>query len=357
MGNIFGKTPEEQTDVITEALDKKTFDMLTNYKYYTKEEKQNIYNMSTCKLQKDYVNLVFEGGGIKGLAYCGAVKFLEEQNIMKNIKNYAGSSAGAIIACLLSLGYNSDEIKNLMESTDFSAFIDDSKFMPKNLYNLIENMGIASGNTFENWIETCIKNKTGNPDYTFKNLYDDKGIILITTGTNLNRGITIYFHKDSFPNMPIKTAVRISMSIPFLFEPCKYTMLDIDDLYVDGGCLDNFPLHLFDGKYPGDPQAILNLVEPNPKTLGLKLTTSDEKNNLQVEKRQNINGIKDLIENLLSTFMTSNERHLMRPSYWLRTISISVPDIPITQFTIDDKIKQSLNNSGYDCAKSFFENK
>lgn len=43
-----------------------------------------------------FENLVFEGGGVKGLAFCGALKILEQKGIMANVKRLAGSSAGAI---------------------------------------------------------------------------------------------------------------------------------------------------------------------------------------------------------------------------------------------------------------------
>lgn len=355
MGTFFAKVIPVQTDYTNDEQDKKTLEMLTQYHYYTQEQINNMATLKQCRATLDYTNLIFEGGGVKGLAYAGAIKYLEEINLLSKIKNFGGSSAGAIIACLLALGYNSEELKNIMEDTDFGSFIDDSIFITENIYKLIENFGIASGNVFENFIEKYIKNKTGNPNYTFKNLYDDKQITLVTTGTNLNRQMTVYFHKDSFPNMPIKRAVRISMSVPGLFEPVKCALFDIDDLYIDGGCTDNYPLHIFDGKYIGDPQAALNLVDPNPKTLGFKLVTSDEENNMIVQKRQNIKNIKDVLSNLINTFMTNNERKLMSPSYFFRTICIDVPNIPLTKFSIDNATKNTMNMNGYNCTKKFFE--
>lgn len=45
-----------------------------------------------------YKNLVLEGGGIRGLAYPGALQVLEGKGVLKNINRVAGTSAGAIIA-------------------------------------------------------------------------------------------------------------------------------------------------------------------------------------------------------------------------------------------------------------------
>ncbi len=58
----------------------------------------------------EFENLVFEGGGVKGLAFCGALEVLEEKDVMKNIKRLVGSSAGAITAGLLACGYTADGI-------------------------------------------------------------------------------------------------------------------------------------------------------------------------------------------------------------------------------------------------------
>lgn len=54
--------------------------------------------------------LVFSGGGIKGLAYVGAIKALEEKNLFQKVKRFAGASAGAITAALLAIGMSPDEL-------------------------------------------------------------------------------------------------------------------------------------------------------------------------------------------------------------------------------------------------------
>ena len=58
-------------------------------------------------------NLVFEGGGVRGIAFTGAIQCLEEKGILKNVKRFAGSSAGALAATMLALNYNASEFKYL----------------------------------------------------------------------------------------------------------------------------------------------------------------------------------------------------------------------------------------------------
>lgn len=69
-------------------------------------------------------NLVFEGAGIRGIAYSGAIKVLEEKNLLQNVERVGGTSAGAITALLISLGYSPDEISGLINSTSFKKFND-----------------------------------------------------------------------------------------------------------------------------------------------------------------------------------------------------------------------------------------
>ena len=75
--------------------------------------------LAANSLKAQVKNLVFEGAGIRGIAYSGAIKVLEEKNLLQNIERVGGTSAGAITALLLSLGYNADEITQLINSTSF----------------------------------------------------------------------------------------------------------------------------------------------------------------------------------------------------------------------------------------------
>ena len=73
-----------------------------------------------------YENLVFEGGGIRGIAFGGVLKYFEEHNLMKYVKRVAGSSAGAIVAAGVAIGYNGEEIIKVLDETNFEDFKDDS---------------------------------------------------------------------------------------------------------------------------------------------------------------------------------------------------------------------------------------
>ena len=71
----------------------------------------------------NFKNLVFEGGGVKGIAYGGALEELEKRNILNGITRVAGTSAGAINACLLALGYSYKEVSDIIAQTSFKSFV------------------------------------------------------------------------------------------------------------------------------------------------------------------------------------------------------------------------------------------
>lgn len=188
-------------------------------------------------------NLVFEGGGVLGLAYIGALEILEEKDILKDIKRIGGASAGAINALLLSLGYTNSELKDILIKLDFNNFLDDSWGIVRDSKRLVEKFGWYKGNYFRNWVRDLIEAKTGNKHSTFKDLKDQGYKELFLMGSNLSTGYSEIFSHEHTPTTRVADAVRISMSIPLFFQ----AMRDFrQDVFVDGGLLDNYPVKLFD---------------------------------------------------------------------------------------------------------------
>lgn len=80
---------------------------------------------------RNFKNLVFEGGGVKGIAYGGALKVLQEMGILGNIERVGGTSAGALNATLLALGYSVQDVSDIIAQTDFSKFADGGSLFSK----------------------------------------------------------------------------------------------------------------------------------------------------------------------------------------------------------------------------------
>src|SRR5215510_11726969 len=97
-------------------------------------------------------NLVFEGGGVKGIAYAGALEVLEQQNIMPDIKRVAGTSAGAITATLVALGADSAKVASIVGGTRFRSFMDDSLGVVRDAARFFEDYGWYKGDAFSDWM-------------------------------------------------------------------------------------------------------------------------------------------------------------------------------------------------------------
>ncbi len=283
-----------------------------------------------------YENLVFEGGGAKGIAFCGSIKACDEQGIIKKIKRIAGSSAGSIMAAAIAIGYEPDEIKKVLISTDFSKFKDGNYGVVGYIYRILHSYGIFAGDIFYNWIGTLVKEKTGNVDTTLKDVFDKYGIELVITGSCVNKNKVVYFNYKDHPDLTLRLAVRISCSLPYVFHSIKYK----GDLYIDGGVLDNYPIWYF-----GD----------DGKTLGFKLVNPNDRRDNQIYHTNNqINNIIDFSTNIINAMLEQIDKMHIKDKYWQHTITIDTLGILSTEFNLTDEQKDSLIKSGYDSAKKFF---
>src|SRR5262245_19501643 len=126
---------------------------------------------STAVVAQEARNLVLEGAGVRGVAYVGASRYLEEQGMVKDVDKVAGTSAGAIGAVAKLLGYNSKEIEDLIYKTKLQKFNDGKFFFIGGFTRLNRNYGWYRGKAFTHWLEKIIEDKTGNKDITFQELH------------------------------------------------------------------------------------------------------------------------------------------------------------------------------------------
>jgi predicted acylesterase/phospholipase RssA len=186
-----------------------------------------------------YSNLVLSGGALRAVALLGAIKYLEELNLLKNIKQFVGTSAGSIISFLLIIGYKSNEIVKLFENnvdyiTQFNIDID-------NLSNILDDYGMDDCSRNKEKLQDFLYKKINSKTITFLELTKKFGVNFVVTGTNLTKRQTDYFNVDNYPNMNVIDALIISSCIPLIYKPITFN----DCLYVDGGIYDNFPLKYF----------------------------------------------------------------------------------------------------------------
>jgi len=238
---------------------------------------------------KQKVDGVFEGGGVTGIGLVGAASEIEAAGY--EFVNLAGTSAGAIVASLLAAGYSAAELKQIINDFNFSKLEDPpwpghipligslaDEIFYKGLYKgdvflsqmreLLEAKKIV---TFRDFIDPAYPD---DPRYHFK---------LQVVASDISRRQMLVLPRDINSNdygmkpedLDVALAVRMSMSIPYFFEPIKLK----ESYIVDGGLLSNFPIELFDSDGP-----------PDWPTFGFKLVFSDQANPGQMAQPQ-INGL------------------------------------------------------------------
>ena len=222
----------------------------------------NLISNSVDRLIKkvSYRNLVFKGGGVRGIAYMGALEALEQEGILQKIERVAGSSAGAIAATLACFRLPVNETVKLFNSLDLARVPQTStngkerNRLPhlsntENIRRLVEKYGWYSSAYFHEWLEDVIASQCGNnPRATFNDLHLRGYRELYIVAANLSRKRTEFFSYQRTPDVAVADAVRLSMSIPLFFEAVRFDGNEFGqgDYYVDGGLFDNYPIHLFD---------------------------------------------------------------------------------------------------------------
>jgi len=281
----------------------------------------------------DIKNLIFEGGGVKGIAYAGALEVLQDQAILDNVENVAGTSAGAITATLVALNYRAETIKSIIIQLNFRKFEDG--FNP---FRLFTSYGFYKGNFFLAWIEERISDIGLPKDITFAQLAEKKiykNLKLFATDLN-DRNIQ-EFSVQTTPETKIAEAVRASMSIPLFFKAFQFSNAKPNNhIYVDGGVLYNYPLSIFN-----------NLDQ----TIGFYLSNTNapkKKDNLKFW--QLIQYIKNVFDTLLQAQNIAFEEN---KNLELHTVIINDLNVSATDFKLSQKTKLQLIQQGKIATKKF----
>ena len=116
-------------------------------------------------------SLIFEGGGVKGIAYAGALEELEKRGITNDVTRIAGTSAGAITAALVALGASAKYVGDAVGGTNFRSFMDSSFGLVRDTNRLLSDYGWFKGDAFGEWMRKQTYALTDNPSLTFGQLW------------------------------------------------------------------------------------------------------------------------------------------------------------------------------------------
>ena len=176
--------------------------------------------------------LLFSGGGMRAIAYLGVLQVLEEQGLLKYVREFCGVSAGAFVSLLLALKYNLNAIKRFCFEYDFSSV---RTLDPDTMLEFTETFGLDTGEQLQLLIEKILKHRNLSPKATFK---DIRGLRI--WASDLQNSCLVEFSTTKTPDIQITLALRASMAFPVYFVPLKHPQTG--HLLADGGIYDNYPI-------------------------------------------------------------------------------------------------------------------
>jgi NTE family protein len=316
------------------------------------------------------VDLVLEGGGVKGIALVGAYKVLERHGY--HVRRVAGSSAGAIVGTLIASGMSADDMVDVMTHLDYTKFRDENFLDHFGLVgkatSILFEKGIYKGEYFEHWLDEQIGGRTfgtfrdDDADPASATFDPKRAYRLVVMASDISNHRLARLPWDFSTHYPlgaepagggdgrkVSEAVRSSMSIPFFYEPHKmaydWTHEGKTDSrkawMVDGGMLSNFPVDAFDRTDGGRPRW---------PTFGIKLSARPETESAPHE----ITSTLDFAGSLISTMTGFFDRvHIEDPAVLDRTMFVDTGTIKATDFGLTADDQQMLFEHGQAAAEKF----
>ncbi len=273
-----------------------------------------------------YKKLILSGGGIKGIAFIGALQVLDIYNLLSHFDTFLGCSAGAIVSLLIYIGYTPKQLYKLFTKINFANYHE------IHLDKIITEKGLDSGNKLMKLLRLICHRKGVYPSTTFQELYNHFHKTLIIVGTNITTNRTEYFSHQLTPSMPVLKAIRISISYPYLYKPVLWN----NCVYVDGGLLEPFPIKYF-GK---ECQDVLGILIHD---------------RLEGELRNNCNDtIEDFSLSILSAIIDKITEISMEGMV-NRYIHINIKNIHSMNFHQDSAAKELLYQEGMQKTYKFFK--
>lgn len=352
-------------------------------------------------------NIAGEGGGGKGHAFLGAYAALQEFHIKPN--KVVGSSAASIFFLLISLGYKTRPMTELLREKDEDGVLKTSKFLKtpsmreigqeffKDLFDFstpirwvarairkvllgnpkfrhiayfIENGGWYSDKYLNQWLIDVIERRKFDKNITFQQLYKKTGIFFTVMVTDTTNNRILALNSKTSPNIPVRHAVRMSVNIPFLWGDYEVTE-DMNMTYMnepltgfmsDGGVLTNFPINMiadYDSDWvqermelPTDKLTDRNIGLLCDETLHftIPLANHAEEKKKRLWESPTIRRIKLLVSTLLRTH---DKRSIKK--YEDLILHLPVKGISTLDFNLDYATFSDLYDSSYSVTKAYLE--
>jgi predicted acylesterase/phospholipase RssA len=232
---------------------------------------KSFQNLKDSECTNDFTNirhLVFAGGGIRGVAFIGALKSIYDKTgidfslIAHKPLSSTGVSVGALLSLLIVTGYSVHEL------LEFSTSLLSESFVSIDPLHLLKGgLSVDNGEKLKVFLVKLLQKKGFSEHTTLLQLTLATKVMLETVVTNLTTASVHYVSSETFPDLPVITAVTASMSLPLIFPPVRGAN---GHLWADGGVLENFPIRKYDADYTlgftflwkidGKPDSLLSYI-------------------------------------------------------------------------------------------------
>ena len=285
--------------------------------------------MNTIDKKLRYTCL-FGGGGARGFAYGGALQAIEDLDI--EIGMTGGSSVGAIVAALVSVGYNSNELKEIFMRASFELFRDIR-------FGLGKDFSLSKGEVFTDWLRNLLRNKLWGNDAKYKDknvTFKDVKLPLVIITTNLSNFKCQEFSQALTPDYDVALAVRISCSMPGLMAPMDYKGTSL----VDGDLQKSMPMWKLSE----------TINKQSDRILELRLEGDYS------GKERNVLDYLNTIYSCMMSVGTEFVSNIYRKNDRYECVKINTRGAIIVDFNMSKEARKDLFSLGYDEVNSYFKN-
>ena len=363
------------------------------------------------------IDIVFEGGGARGLAHNGAMAAVLGADYTP--RRLVGTSAGAITAALVAAGHDGEALHRISLETTSSgvsrmteflshpgpfddAALDQSRLgaiFPSvdwpglrtvgrrverallrallqvpgfaNLFSEVETGGLFGAQGFVTWLQEQLEARgQGFGEATFAQLYEETGVHLTVVVTDTDDAAEVLLNHVTAPHCPVYMGVRMSMSIPFVWPEVvwqrSWGTVQGQDLaghrFVDGGVVSNFALRALVSHEAWVRQAMGVDASANEDVLGLRLDANAEvpaapapHGLFHGQLPESIHGrMEERVERVVNTVLTGND-DTVAEHHASRICLLPAKGYGVTEFNMSPARIEALVAGGRAAAQAWVE--
>lgn len=283
-------------------------------------------------------HLVIAGGGQTMLQSLGIIQELEKNNIIQreNIKTIYGTSAGAVVAILLSFHFDWDTINDFMIKRPWH---DVFPIKVQNIFDAYTNKGIFTQSVFEKFLKPLLDAKDLSLEITLKEFYEYSKVELHFFTFEVNEFQLEDISYLTHPDTKLITALQMTSAIPVLVTPVCIE----NKCYIDGGMVCNYPVN--------------HCIEKNSnidEILGIKNKYDNSIVNNHIHSESNLlDFIMSFLFKLIYSFSTTHKQQKINNEITCNASIMSINTLKSAIYSME--IRKELLESGIETAKEYIK--